>query len=56
MHAFVVGAHNDLAKTLALASDGSGASTFTQDRLESTDAIFDWMRAGQIAARVVMTI
>ncbi|MEL7211274.1 MAG: alcohol dehydrogenase AdhP [Pseudomonadota bacterium] len=52
----IVGTRNDLAESLAFASEGAVQSHFSWDKLENINAIFDKMRAGQIDGRIVMEI
>ncbi len=52
----IVGTRLDLAESLALAAEGRVKTTFTWDKLDNINAIFDRMRAGQIDGRVVLEI
>jgi propanol-preferring alcohol dehydrogenase len=52
----IVGTRADLAESLAFAADGKVKTTFSVDRLENINAIFDRMRAGTIDGRIVMEI
>jgi alcohol dehydrogenase, propanol-preferring len=52
----IVGTRADLAEALAFAAEGKVRSTFTTDRLENVNSIFDRMRAGTIDGRIVMEI
>jgi alcohol dehydrogenase, propanol-preferring len=52
----IVGTRADLAEALAFAAEGKVRSTFTTDRLENVNGIFDRMRAGTIDGRIVMEI
>jgi alcohol dehydrogenase, propanol-preferring len=52
----IVGTRADLAESLAFAAEGKVRSTFTTDRLENVNTIFDRMRAGTIDGRIVMEI
>ncbi len=52
----IVGTRLDLAEALAFAAEGAVQTTFTWDRLDNINAVFDRMRAGQIEGRVVLDI
>jgi propanol-preferring alcohol dehydrogenase len=50
----IVGTRADLAESLAFAGDGAVAATYTTDRLENINGVFDRMREGRIDGRVVL--
>lgn len=52
----IVGTRLDLEEALAFAADGKVAVQYTKDRLENINAIFDKMKAGKIAGRIVMEL
>ncbi|MEL7281452.1 MAG: alcohol dehydrogenase AdhP [Pseudomonadota bacterium] len=52
----IVGTRVDLAESLAFAADGAVKTTFTWDKLENINAVFDRMKSGQIDGRVVLDI
>jgi propanol-preferring alcohol dehydrogenase len=52
----IVGTRNDRREALAFAGAGKVASHFWWDRLETINAIFDRMKAGQIDGRVALRI
>ncbi|WP_415401107.1 alcohol dehydrogenase AdhP [Tateyamaria sp. SN3-11] len=52
----IVGTRLDLTEALTFAADGSVQTTFTWDKLDNINAIFDRMKAGQIDGRVVLDI
>lgn len=52
----IVGTRLDLAEALALAAEGQVKTTFSWDKLDNINAIFDRMRAGSIEGRVVLEI
>lgn len=52
----IVGTRNDLTESLAFASHGQVAASYTWDKLDNINAIFDKMRAGEIEGRVVMDL
>ncbi|MBY5931926.1 alcohol dehydrogenase AdhP [Tateyamaria omphalii] len=52
----IVGTRLDLAEALSLAAESRVTTHFSWDRLENINAIFDRMKAGQIAGRVVLEI
>lgn len=52
----IVGTRLDLTEALALAAEGKVKTTFSWDKLENINAIFDQMRKGQINGRIVLQI
>jgi propanol-preferring alcohol dehydrogenase len=52
----IVGTRLDLSESLAFAADGLVETSFTWDKLDNINAVFDKMRAGQIDGRVVLDI
>jgi propanol-preferring alcohol dehydrogenase len=52
----IVGTRIDLAECLEFAAEGKVKATYSVDRLENINIIFDRMRAGTIDGRVVMEI
>lgn len=52
----IVGTRMDLQEALAFAGEGKIHTTFTQDKLENINAVFDRMKQGEIEGRVVLHI
>ncbi len=52
----IVGTRLDLEEALTFAADGKVAVQYTKDRLENINAIFDKMKAGKIAGRIIMEL
>ncbi|QPH54125.1 alcohol dehydrogenase AdhP [Pontivivens ytuae] len=52
----IVGTRLDLTEALSFAADGRVNTTFTWDKLENINAVFDRMRQGTIDGRVVLEI
>jgi propanol-preferring alcohol dehydrogenase len=52
----IVGTRADLAECLQFAADGKVKATYSVDRLENINAIFDRLRAGTVDGRIVMEI
>lgn len=52
----IVGTRLDLAESLSFAAEGAVSTSFTWDKLENINAVFDRMRAGRIDGRVVLDI
>ncbi len=52
----IVGTRLDLTEALSFAADGHVKTTFTWDKLENVNAVFDRMRQGTIDGRVVLEI
>lgn len=52
----IVGTRLDLAEALALAAEGKVKTTFSWDKLDNINAIFDRMREGSIDGRIVLEI
>jgi propanol-preferring alcohol dehydrogenase len=50
----IVGTRADLAECLQFAADGKVKATYSVDRLENINAIFDRLRAGTVDGRIVM--
>jgi alcohol dehydrogenase, propanol-preferring len=50
----IVGTRLDLQEALVFASEGAVNATVQTERLEDINGVFDQMRAGQIAGRVVL--
>ena len=52
----IVGTRLDLSEALAFAAQGSVSTTFTWDKLDNINAVFERMKAGKIDGRVVLEI
>jgi propanol-preferring alcohol dehydrogenase len=52
----IVGTRKDLQEALAFAAEGKVHATFSEDRLDNINAVFERMKAGTIEGRVVMRI
>ena len=52
----IVGTRQDLKESLEFAAEGKVTPTYSWDRLEAINDIFDRMKAGTIDGRVVMKI
>jgi propanol-preferring alcohol dehydrogenase len=52
----IVGTRKDLQESLEFAGDGKVAATYSMDKLDNIDTIFDHMRAGKIDGRIVVNI
>ena len=52
----IVGTRLDLSEALAFAAEGAVSTSFTWDKLENINAVFDRMRQGTIDGRVVLDI
>ena len=52
----IVGTRLDLEESLAFAAEGKVAATYTTERLDDINSIFDRMKQGKIDGRIVMEI
>jgi propanol-preferring alcohol dehydrogenase len=52
----IVGTRKDLQEALAFAGEGKIHTTYTEERLENINSIFERMSLGQIEGRVVVRI